>query len=127
MIQRYQLSEPSITSKYEDGKYHKGYFCGGINSDLKLITCKDKIVIPSILQSCVLYWYHMYLFHPGTDRTEAIIHQQLYWIGIRDAVRKEVNNCDTCQRTKGSNKKHVRLLAKLSEEIPWNKLCVDLI
>ena len=40
---------------------------------------------------------------------------------------KEVNNCDTCQRTKRSNKKYNKLPAKLVEEIPWNKLCVYLI
>ena len=47
--------------------------------------------------------------------------------GIRDAVRKEVKNCDTCQGTKWSNIKYGKLPAKLSEEIPWNKLFVDLI
>ena len=61
------------------------------------------------------------------ELTEAMIRQHLHWPDIRYAVQKEGSTCDTCQRTKGSNKKHVRLLAKLSEEIPWNKLCVDLI
>ena len=28
--------EPSITDKYKDGTYHKGYFCAGSNIDLKL-------------------------------------------------------------------------------------------
>ena len=37
--------------KYKNGTYYKGYFRGGINTDLKLITCKDKIVIPSKFQS----------------------------------------------------------------------------
>ena len=58
---------------------------------------------------------------------EEIICQHLYWPDIRDAVRKEVSNCDTCQRTKPSNKKYDKLPAKLAEEIPWNKICVDLI
>ena len=39
----------------------------------------------------------------------------------------EVTDCDTCQHTKVSNKKHGKLSAKLAEEIPWNKLFVDLI
>ena len=56
-----------------------------------------------------------------------MICQHLYWIDIRYAVRKEVTNCDTCQRTKRSNKKYGKLTAKLSEEIPRNKLFVDLI
>ena len=69
----------------------------------------------------------MYLLHPGMDITEAIICQPFYWPEIRDAVQKEVNNCDTCQRTKRSKKKYGKLPAKSAEEIPWNKLCVGLI
>ena len=100
MIKKYQRSEPNITAKYKDGTYHKGYFCGGSNSDLKLITYKDKKIIPPILQNYVLHWYHTYILHPGMDRTEAMVCQNLYLPDIRDAARKEVNNCDTCQHTK---------------------------
>ena len=49
--------------KYKNGTYHKGYFRGGNNENLRLITCKDKIVIPSKLQNYVLHWYHAYLLH----------------------------------------------------------------
>ena len=71
---------------------------GGNNIDHTLITCEDKIVIPSKLQGYVLHWYHKYLLHPGMDTTEAMIRQHLYWPYKRDADRKEVINCDTCQR-----------------------------
>ena len=56
-------------TKYKNGTYHKGYFHGGSNDDLSLITCKDKIVIPSKIQSYALHWYHTYLLHPGMDIT----------------------------------------------------------
>ena len=79
-------------------------FRGGSNIDPKLKTCEDKIVIPSKLHSYVLNWYHTYLLHPGMDRTEEMIHQHLYWPDIRHAVQREVSNCDTFQRTNGSNK-----------------------
>ena len=69
LIQKYQQEEPSIIAKYKYGKYHKSYFCGGSNTDIKRITCNDKIVIPSKLKSYVLHWYHTYLIHPGMDRT----------------------------------------------------------
>ena len=65
----------------------------------------------------------MYLLHPVTDITKATICQYFYWTNIIDAICKEVTNCDTCQCTKINSK----LLAKLAEEIPWNKLFVDLI
>ena len=97
LIQKYQRKESSIIAKYKYGMYHKGYFCGGSNIYLKLIMCKDNIVILSKLQSYVLYWYHTYLFHPGMDRMEVMIFQHFYWPNIRNAVRKEVSNCDTCQ------------------------------
>ena len=87
--------------KYEDGTYHKDYFNGGSNSDINLIMCEDNNVILSKLQSYVLHWYHTYLLHPGMDRTEEMIRQHVYWPGIRHAVRKEVNNCDTCQHYSG--------------------------
>ena len=56
-----------------------------------------------------------------------MIFQNIYWIGIRDSVRKEVTNCDTCQHTKPSNIYNGKLLVKEPEKIPWNKLSVDLI
>ena len=114
-------------AEYKNGTYYRGYFSRISNNDLSLMTCKNKIVIPSILQSYVLHWYHTYLLHPGMDRMEAMICQHLYWPDIRDAVQKEVTNCDTCQRKKLSYKKYGRLLAKLAEEILWNILCVYLI
>ena len=61
------------------------------------------------------------------DITEVMIHQHLYWPGIRPSVQKGVINCDTCQRKKQSNKKYGKLPDKLAEEIPRNKICVYLI
>ena len=79
------------------GAYLKGPFSRGSNLNIKLKTFDDKIFIPSIIQSYILHWYHTYLFRPGIDRTEAIFFQHLYWTVIRNPVRKEVTNFDTCQ------------------------------
>ena len=56
-----------------------------------------------------------------------MVFQHFYLPDIIYAVQKEVTNCDTFQRTKQSNKKCGKLPAKLAEEIPCNKICVDLI
>ena len=80
------------------------FFCGVSNTDIKLTTCKDNIVIISKLQGYVLYWCHTYLLHAGMNIIESIIRPHLYWPNIRYAVCKEVTNCDSCQRTKRSNK-----------------------
>ena len=117
LIQKYKRQEPSIIAKYKYSKYHKGYFHGNSNTDIKLIMFKDKIVIPSKLQSYVLHWYHAYILHPGMDITETMICKHLYWTDIRNVVRMEVTNCDSCQYTKQSNKKHDKLPDKLAEEI----------
>ena len=58
---------------------------------------------------------------------EVMTHQNLYWTGKRESFQKEVTNCDTCQRTKRLNIKYSKLPAKEAEEIPQNKLYVDLI
>ena len=88
LIQKHQRTEASITAKYKDGTYHKDYLLGVSIIYLKLITCKDKIVIPPKLQSYVVHWYHTYLLHPGMYRTEAMICQHFYWPDIRYALRR---------------------------------------
>ena len=60
-------------------------------------------------------------------RTEAMVFQYLYCPGIIYSIWKEVPNCDTCPHTKQSNIKYGKLAANLTEEIPWNTVCVDLI
>ena len=56
--------------------------------------CEVNIVIPSILHIYVLHWYHTYLLHTGIDRLGAMIHQDLYWLIIINAVQKEGSNYD---------------------------------
>ena len=113
--------------KYKEGTYKNRYFCGGSNIYLNLITCDDKIDITSTIQSYVLHWYHTHPLHTGMDRMKATIFQNFYWPGIRNVLRKEVTNCDTCQHTTWSNIKYGKLPAKEAEETPHNKLCVHLI
>ena len=85
------------------------------------------MVIPKQLQQYILKWYHMYIHHHGWYITEEMICQHLYWSDIRNNVRKEVTECDVCQRIKWSTKTYSQLPAKLTEEITWDKLCVDII
>ena len=111
-IKKYQRAEPSMKDKYKDDIHQQGSFRWGSNIDIKLITCRDKIFIPSKIQSYVEHWYHTYLLHPGMDRTEAMIRQYLFCPYIRDSVHKEGSKSDTYQRTKKSNIKYGKLTAK---------------
>ena len=72
---QYQRKYHSLKAKYKIWHMKKVSFYGGFITYLIFITCKDKIVISSIIENYVLYWYHTYLLHRGTDRTEAMIHQ----------------------------------------------------
>ena len=56
-----------------------------------------------------------------------MIRKHFYLPGIREDVQKEFTRCDICQRTKWSTKKYGKLPAKMAEETPCNKLCVDII
>ena len=47
LIQKYQRAEPSLMGKYKNDTYHMGSFSGGSSIYPKLITCEDKIFIPS--------------------------------------------------------------------------------
>ena len=69
----------------------------------------------------------MYLLHPGLDQTEAMIRQHSYWPVIVAAVQKDLTGCDVYQNTKRSVKEYGKLPAKMVEETPWNRLCVNLI
>ena len=109
------------------GTYQKVSFRGGSNTNLNLITCEDKIFIPSIPKSYALHLlpYTSPSYRNGYNREDGF--QNLDWIGIRKSLRKEVTNCDTCQQTKQTIIKQGKLPAKEAEKIPRKKLCVDII
>ena len=54
LIRKHKQSEQSITAKYKDSMYHKDYFCGGSNIDLKLITCNRFPINTSKLRSTLV-------------------------------------------------------------------------
>ena len=60
------------------------------------------------------------------DRIEAMILQHFSVLALKTTSRRK-KNCDKCQRTKLSNIEYGKLIDKLSEKIPSNKFCVDII
>ena len=56
-------------AKYDKRIYKTGSLHGVINININLITCEDNIVIPLLLQSYELQWYHTYSLFLGIDRT----------------------------------------------------------
>ena len=72
LIYHYQQGERIRTGKLKCATYKKGYFHRGQNTT-ELVTYKDKIVTPQLLQKYLVKWYHTHLLHPGLDQTEAMI------------------------------------------------------
>ena len=68
IIDRYQREDPFIKENNNSEEYQKGSFCGGWNN-IKLVTYKNKIVIPQKFQIYAVKWYHTNLHHPGLDQT----------------------------------------------------------
>ena len=103
VIDKYQQKDPKLLNKLNKGIYTTKTFRGG--GKVRQLICRDdKIVIPEILRTRVLSWYHEYLLHPGINRTEETIGQHLYWPDLRKDVNAYIKTCDRCQRFKKQKK-----------------------
>ena len=85
-IYQYQQKDPGLMVKLKTGKYKSGYFHVVSNKTFNIIMCISKNIIPLIIQSFLLNWYHIYILRPGRDMREAIICQNFYWPGLRRDV-----------------------------------------
>ena len=97
-----------------------------INS-VKVVTKNGKIMVPSLLQTCIMNWYHHWLQHPGMMHMEQTLQQTLTWKKLYTNVQKFCWTCKICQLTKKNFKKNGHLLSKEMEYIPWHMVCVNLI
>ena len=94
----------------------------------QLLAHGNKIVIPPSLQGRIVWWYHIYLQHPGQKRMEATLRQNLTWPNLRKDVEKFVRTCKKCQKNKKIRQKYGHLPEKKAERpIPWNGVNVYLI
>ncbi len=95
---------------------------------IKLLTFDSQIVIPRLLQTCILAWYHHYLRHPWVTRMEATLKIAFWWEGLARDVAYTVKTCPSCQKFKKVRKKYGKLPPKEAEEaIPWKQVNVNLI
>ena len=53
LIHRYQWEDPFLSEKLNSAEYQKCYFCG-VRHTIKIVTCKNKIVIPQKLQKYIV-------------------------------------------------------------------------
>ena len=89
----------------------------------------NAIVVPKVDSLCedILMECHdaFYSGHMGITKTLKQVETRFWWPSLRDDVKKYVNSCDVCQRSKASTTRIAGLLQPL--EIPEKKWeCVSL-
>ena len=120
-------SDKELVKDLQNDKYHLQSFHRGAGKTIDLICHNSKIVVPTTLQKRIMEWYHLFLLHPGINRTEETIRQHLWWKNMRQDITKHVATCPICQRNKRHQKKYGKVPPKVAEAKPWERLCVDLI
>ena len=74
-----------------------------------------------------MFWYHMYLMHPGATQMLKTIQAIMYWPNMGQDVDNYVKTCHVCQLTKKQRKKYGHLPARSADVTPWKRVNVDLI
>ena len=80
--------------------------------DHKLVTYKNKIVVPKSLQLQTLQWYHHYLQHPGETRMYKTLQQSLYWPSMLKDITHICKTCKLCQISKRLKGKYSKIPPK---------------
>ena len=66
--------------------------------------------------------------HPGRWKTYELVSRNYWWPGMSSFVEKYVSGCDTCVRTKNSNRKPMGLLKpNEAPRGPWQSITCDFI
>ena len=78
-----------------------------------------RLVIPQVLQTRALQWYHYYLQHTGISRLEETLIAVMYWPGLRANIRQYVKSCERCQKGKQHKRQYGRIPPRLADQVPW--------
>ena len=97
--------------------------------DVVKIICYDRnIYVPQSLHIRVLYWYHLYINHPGGSILAKTILELCYWKGLVTQAELFAKTCNICQQFKNRNTLYVHLPPNNIVELkPWYTVHVDLI
>ena len=83
LIKEHQVAEKCAQKMLgSDKRFHVKNFSGAESStngiQFSLLCFDNRIVVPKVLQTKILEWYHYLLVHPGRDRTLKSIQQHFY-------------------------------------------------
>ena len=127
----YPATVSEIASEQRKDKKLKRYFNKHVEVDPKdrislmvidetdiLLYDRQRLVIPTSMQSNIVAWYHHYLMHPGHTRLEETIAASMYWRSLRSDVRKHVKKNKSSQLGKKRTHQYGKLPPKLAETVP---------
>jgi len=107
--------EEDVKIKIERKKYHDQFHISEGKLYRTGIDGRVRIVVPFILQSDLVDYYHRYYGHIGIEKTLTVLRRWSTWPWMREMVSEFVANCKTCGRAKQDwkrslgNRKHIEI------------------
>ncbi|CAB9506026.1 Retrotransposon protein [Seminavis robusta] len=89
---------------------------------------EDKIVLTKELLPKLVSFYHKSMAHvEGMDRLEQTIKTHFYHRGIRDEVRKQIEQCEACAKNKRARRAYGESAPRDATAMPWQEVHCDTI
>ena len=85
----------------------------------------DQLLLPTVLHSRVLDSLHDRLGHQGAERTEQLVRSRCYWIGLHDAVKQWVTQCERCTVAKLPHNRLHLPMGRIIAERPLKVVAMD--
>lgn len=131
-IDNSQILDRFKTAYQEDTEWREALVRGNSEfaAESGLVFHKGKLFVPASLRQDVLHSRHDVVTsgHPGRTRTFNSVSKDYSWPGMYTYVRRYVDACDICPRTKNPRHKPYGLLKPLDiPERPWKAITMDFI
>ncbi|CAB9497609.1 Pol polyprotein [Seminavis robusta] len=89
---------------------------------------EDKIVLTKEFLPKLVSFYHKSMAHvEGMDRLEQMIKTHFYHRGIRDEVRKQIEQCEACAKNKRARRAYGESAPRDATAMPWQEVHCDTI
>ena len=85
----------------------------------------QQLVLPAELKTQVLKGLHDELGHQGVERTESLVRQRCYWVGMQRDVQEWVTGCDRCTLAKPPCRSIRTPMQSLAATKPLDLLTLD--
>ena len=86
---------------------------------------REQLLLPSCLHDKTLHGLHDEAGHQVVERTEALVRERRYWVGLHVDVKRWVERCERCVVSKMPHVKTKTPLVRLSAKRPLEVLTID--